>query len=289
MPINAANLHSGIFTENQNHNKNMDVAKDYLKINKEAWNKKTPVHFESDFYNNSAFIAGATSLKDIELPLLGDVSGKKILHLQCHFGQDSISLARMGADVTGVDLSDISIQKANELVEKTGVECRFIECDIYSLPEVLDEKFDIVFSTYGTIGWLPDLDKWSHIVSHFLKPGGRLIFAEFHPVVWMFDDEFAGVGYNYFNDGAIHEQQEGTYTNPEADIDQEYVMWNHGLAEVISNLINNGMVLSQFHEFDYSPYNCFNYTEEFELGKFRIKHFENNIPMVYSLEAHKPG
>jgi ubiquinone/menaquinone biosynthesis C-methylase UbiE len=265
----------------------MSAQEDYLKINKHAWNQKTPVHYDSEFYDNKTFLAGTTSLKDIELQFLGDVSGKKILHLQCHFGQDSISLARMGAEVTGVDLSDASIQTANELASKAGTDCRFIECDLYSLPEVLEESFDIVFTTYGTIGWLPDLDKWANVVSHFLKPGGQLIFAEFHPVVWMFNDDFDGVGYNYFNDGPIHETQEGTYTDRDADIHEEYVMWNHGISEVINSLINSGLVINALNEFDYSPYNCFMHTEEFEPGKFRIKHLENNIPMVYSILASK--
>lgn len=265
----------------------MDAAKDYLKINKEAWNKKTPVHFESDFYNNKAFIDGRNSLNSIELDLLGDVSGKRILHLQCHFGQDSISLARMGAVVTGVDLSSVSIKMANQLAAKTNTSVRFIESDIYSLTDVLDEDFDIVFTSYGTIGWLPDLDKWAKVVSHFLKPNGQFIFAEFHPVVWMFDDEFAGVGYNYFNDGPIHETQEGTYTDRDADIHEEYVMWNHGISEVLNSLLNVGMYLNVFNEYDYSPYNCFMHTDEFEPGKFRIQHLGNNIPMVYSLMATK--
>ncbi len=266
----------------------MDAEKNYININKEAWNKKTPVHFESEFYNNEAFIAGKNSLNSFELDLLGDVKGKKILHLQCHFGQDSISLARMGAEVTGVDLSDVSVKMANELSDKTNTPVRFIECDLYSLSDVLDEKFDIVFTSYGTIGWLPDMDKWADVVSHYLKPGGQFVFAEFHPVVWMFDDEFAGVGYNYFNDGAIHETQEGTYTDRDADIHDEYVMWNHGISEVYNALVKSGLFVNSLNEFDYSPYNCFMHTVEFEPGKFRIEHLGNYIPMVYTILATKP-
>lgn len=260
---------------------------DYLERNKESWNKRTVVHVDSEFYNNEAFIAGKLSLNSIELDLLGDIKGKKVLHLQCHFGQDSISLSRMGAEVTGIDLSDQSIKTAHELAKKTGQPTKFICCDVYDLPNHLDEKFDIVFTSYGTISWLPDLDKWANVIEHFLCPGGQFVFAEFHPVVWMFDDDFKKVGYNYFNDGPIIETEEGTYANPSADIKVEYITWNHSMSEVFTSLLGAGLTIHQMQEFDYSPYNCVRHMEEFETGKFRIKHLENNIPLVYSLRAEK--
>jgi ubiquinone/menaquinone biosynthesis C-methylase UbiE len=172
---------------------------DYIEINKKTWNNKTEVHVTSDFYDNESFLHGKSTLKDIELNLLGDISGKKILHLQCHFGQDTMTFSRMGAQATGVDLSDKAIEKAKEFNAQLGLDAQFICCDLYDLPNHLDEQFDIVFTSYGTIGWLPDLDKWSKVASQFLKPGGRFIMAEFHPVVWMFDNDFKEVFYNYFN------------------------------------------------------------------------------------------
>src|SRR5690606_20725019 len=119
-----------------------------------------------------------------------NLKDKKVLHLQCHFGQDSISLARLGASVVGVDLSDKAIEQAQHIAQELNADARFICCDIYDLPKHLNEQFDIVFTSYGTIGWLPDLDKWASVIHHFLKPGGQFIFAEFHPVVWMFDNDF---------------------------------------------------------------------------------------------------
>ncbi|MFK7786603.1 MAG: class I SAM-dependent methyltransferase, partial [Crocinitomicaceae bacterium] len=163
---------------------------DYLEKNKLSWNRRTEVHVDSEFYDNESFINGRSSLNSIELELLGDLAGKKILHLQCHFGQDTISLSRMGAEVVGIDLSDEAIRTAQKLATKTGQSTKFVCCDVYDLPNHLTEKFDIVFTSYGTIGWLPDLDKWANVVQHFLRPGGEFIFAEFHPVVWMFDDDF---------------------------------------------------------------------------------------------------
>ena len=260
---------------------------DYLDKNKASWNKRTPVHLDSDFYDNEAFIAGKQSLNSIELDLFGDVRGKKILHLQCHFGQDSISLSRMGAEVTGIDLSDKAIETAQELAKKTGQSTKFICSDVYDLPNHLNEKFDIVFTSYGTIAWLPDLDKWANVIQLFLKPGGQFIFAEFHPVVWMFDDDFTRIHYNYFNNGPIIETEEGTYTDPDSDIKSECITWNHSMSEVITSLIRAGLTIQEMHEFDYSPYNCFRHMIEFETGKFRIKSLEDKIPMVYSIRAEK--
>ncbi|MCG2611755.1 class I SAM-dependent methyltransferase [Flavobacterium sp. SM15] len=265
----------------------MEIPKNYLEINKASWNQKTAVHVTSDFYDMERFLNGKSTLKDIELSILGDVSGKKILHLQCHFGQDTISLARLGASTTGVDLSDKAIEKATELAVQLNADAKFICSDVYDLPNYLHEKFDIVFTSYGTIGWLPDLDKWAKVISHFLKPDGKFVFAEFHPVVWMFDYDFKKVQYSYFNIETILETEEGTYADKNAPIKNQTASWNHSLSEVFSALLNNGMAIETFEEFDYSPYNCFNNTEEFEPNKFRIQHLENKIPMVYSLTAIK--
>jgi SAM-dependent methyltransferase len=265
----------------------MQIPEDYIETNKKTWNNKTDVHIASDFYNNADFLKGKSSLMDIEMKLLRNVSGKKILHLQCHFGQDTLSLTRLGAKVTGVDLSDNAISKAREFNQQLHLDAEFICCDIYDLADHLNEKFDIVFTSYGTIGWLPDLDKWAKVVSYFLKPRGQFIFAEFHPVVWMYDNDFKEVFYSYFNIEPIIEYEEGTYANREADIKTSCVCWNHPTGEVLNSLIRSGLEINSFDEYDYSPYNCFNKTEEFEKGKFRIKHLQNKIPMVFSLAATK--
>lgn len=258
---------------------------DYLEKNKAAWNAKTAVHIDSDFYDMPAFLRGETTLKPLELGLLGDVSGKRILHLQCHFGQDSLSLARMGAVVTGVDLSDAAIQKARELADELELRASFINCDVYSLKEHLHETFDIVFTSYGTIGWLPDLDRWADIVQHFLKPGGTFVMVDFHPVVWMFDDQFKEVAYSYFNTETIVEQVDGSYADRDAAISYETVSWNHPTSELLQSLIDAGLTLKQYREWDYSPYACFQELEEDEPGVFRIKHQKGKLPMVYGILA----
>ena len=262
-------------------------ANNYLDINRESWNNRLEPHLKSEFYDLESFLKGKNSLNEIELNLLGEIKGKSILHLQCHFGQDTISLSRMGAKLTGVDLSDKSIEKANELANQTNSDAQFICCDLYDLPDHLEEQFDLVFSSYGTIGWLPDLDKWAKVISRFLKPQGKFIFVEFHPVVWMFDDEFEKIGYNYFNTKALVENQSGTYADKSASINTTYVMWNHGIGEVLNSLISNNLILNSFDEFDYSPYNCFNKTIEIAPNKYRIEHLDNKIPMVYAIVATK--
>lgn len=263
------------------------MEENYIDINRKTWNEKTEFHIQSDFYNQKEFLNGENSLTPIELELLGNIKGKSILHLQCHFGQDTISFSRLGAKSVGVDLSDNAIEKAREISQQLNTETRFICCDIYDLPNHLNEQFDVVFTSYGTIGWLPDLDKWAKVISKFLKLGGKFVMADFHPVVWMFDDNFEKIGYNYFKSEPIIETVEGTYADKNAPINSKTVTWNHSTSELLNSLLRNNLELTTFNEYDYSPYNCFNATEEFEPKKFRIKHLENKIPMVYSILATK--
>ena len=260
---------------------------DYLTLNRDSWNKRTIAHWDSAFYDVQGFLQGKTSLNSIELDLLGDIRNQSILHLQCHFGQDSISMARAGASVTGVDLSDQAIEKARELSAIAGVPAHFVCCDLYDLPNHLEGQFDILFSSYGTIGWLPDLDRWASIIHHYLKPGGIFVFAEFHPVIWMYNNDFTHIEYPYFKKDPIVETETGTYADRDAPITHQSVTWNHSLSEVMGSLLKQGLILKDFQEYDYSPYDCFSGTEEFEPGKFRIKQWENKIPMVYSLVYRK--
>ncbi|AUX17005.1 class I SAM-dependent methyltransferase [Flavobacterium columnare] len=259
----------------------------YLEINRKTWNEKTAIHINSDFYDTTSFLKGKSTLNDIELKLLGNIQNKSILHLQCHFGQDSMSLQRMGAQVTAIDLSDKAIETAQSFNAQLGLNTRFFCCDVYDSPNHIQEKFDLVFTSYGTIGWLPNLDKWAQVVSHFLKPNGQFIFVEFHPVVWMFDNDFKKISYNYFNIETIIEEEKGTYGDRDSDIKTKTISWNHPTSEVLNALIKNSLQINSFEEYDYSPYNCFNQTEEFEKGKFRIKHLKNKIPMIFSLTASK--
>jgi SAM-dependent methyltransferase len=261
--------------------------KNYQSTNRDAWNKRVAAHLESEFYDLEGWKAGKTSLNNIELELLSDVTGKSILHLQCHFGQDTLSLERMGADVVGVDLSDASIAAARKLNDDLGLNAEFVESDVLELIGKIDRQFDMVFTSYGTIGWLPDLNQWGKVIAHHLKPGGKLVFVEFHPVVWMFDSTFEKIEYRYFKDEPIIETNSDTYTDNAELTEKTEVSWNHGLSEVFHALENNGLILKSFDEFDYSPYNCFAGMKQVADHKFIIEKHGNKLPMVYSLTATK--
>jgi ubiquinone/menaquinone biosynthesis C-methylase UbiE len=260
---------------------------DHFDLNKQSWNGWASINFKSEFYDVEGFLNGKSSLKPIELELLGDLTGKTVLHLQCHFGQDSLSLARMGAKVTGIDISTDAIEKAIFLNDKLGLDAKFINCNVYDLKNYLDEQFDIVFTSYGTITWLPDLEKWADIIHHFLKPQGAFVFAEFHPVIWMFDDDLEQIAYSYFNDGPIKESTTGSYADRNAGVPLEFVCWNHSQAEVIQSLLNQNLNLSHLREYNYTPYDIFKGSKEVEPGKFRIEKIGDKVPLVYALKAVK--
>ncbi|MER2996292.1 class I SAM-dependent methyltransferase [Pontibacter populi] len=260
------------------------MPENYLKINRELWNTRTLTHINSEFYDVPSFKAGRTSLNDIELALLGDVTGKKILHLQCHFGQDTLSLARMGAIVTGVDLSEVAVEKARELATDLNLDARFICCNVLELDKYLDEQFDIVFCSYGVIGWHPDMNAFATIVSRFLKPGGAFYLIEFHPFIWMFDNNQENVIYSYFNDGPIIEVEEGTYADKEAPIKNNSCTWNHSLSDTITALLQHGLELTHFQEYNYSPYNIFKDMTQ-DGNKYRLR--DGKLPLVFSVKAVK--
>ncbi|MBL0183767.1 MAG: class I SAM-dependent methyltransferase [Chitinophagaceae bacterium] len=274
----------------------MEMYQSYFEENKQSWNKRTAVHKDSAFYDLAGFKKGLSSLKKIELSELGDVKGKTLLHLQCHFGMDTMSWEREGAVVTGVDLSDEAIKLANEIKDELKLNADFICANIYDLADgskvpplggFREAGFDIVFTSYGTIGWLPDLDKWAAIVSHFLKPGGTFYIADFHPTLWMMDNDFEHIKYNYFNTEVITEEISGSYSDRNAPIRSTEHGWNHPFSEILNSLIKHGLQIQQFNEFPYSPYNCFNKMEQGEDGMWRIKGMDEKMPMMYSIKAIK--
>jgi len=196
---------------------------EYLRNNRELWNEITPIHAQSKFYDVEGFKKGSSSmLYPVEFEEMGDVSGKSLLHLQCHFGMDTLSWARLGAKVTGVDFSDKSIDLARSLSDELGIEADFVCCNIYDLPAKLSERFDIVYTSGGVLCWLPDLKKWAEIISHFLKPGGFFYILEGHPFSCVFDDSPDAtelkVKYPYFHGPEPDKwEPEGDYAEPVGD------------------------------------------------------------------------
>jgi 2-polyprenyl-3-methyl-5-hydroxy-6-metoxy-1,4-benzoquinol methylase len=260
----------------------------FFEANRNAWNLRTNAHKGSAFYDVQGWRKHKNSLMPIEIRELGgDIPGKTLLHLQCHFGQDTLSWAHRGAVVTGCDFSEQAIQFARELADSEQIPATFICCNVYDLPDHLQGQFDVVFTSYGTIGWLPDLDRWAAVVAHFLKPGGTFYIADFHPVVWMLDEQMQYLKYPYAGGEVIISENTGTYADTQADIQYTDYSWNHSLSEIVNSLINNGLQIEFLNEHPYSPYDCFPNTVRGDDGFYRIKGLENIIPMLYSIKARK--
>lgn len=261
----------------------------YFNVNKETWNKKVAIHTLSEFYDIEGFLKGKSSLNSYELEEVGSVEGKTLLHLQCHFGQDTLSWSRLGAKCTGIDLSDEGIKEAKILNDKLGLNATFIESNLYDVPKNVHETFDIVFTSYGVIGWLPDLDTWAEIIAQKLNNGGFFYMIEFHPIVWMFDflKTPPKLTYPYLKNEVIYEEYSGTYTNNNANIISKEYGWNHGLGEVVSSLTKAGLHIDFLHEFEKSPYNCFPKMEMTEGNMYVLKDNKGLFPLLYSIKATK--
>lgn len=254
----------------------------WVEINKALWNKKTDLHIQSEFYDQSSFIEGRNSLHAIELDILGNIDGLNVLHLQCHFGQDTMSLSRMGANATGVDLSDVSIANAQSIAADLGLSTQFICCNVYDIDQHLTDQYDIIFASYGTIGWLPDMHRYFSLVKQFLKSGGRFILVEFHPFMWIWDEHFSHIEYSYFNREPIITETESSYTDKSEHETHKEVGWNHDFGELFQAIKTSELQVSDFNEYDFSPYECFNNMVEID-GGFQLKGWEGKIPMLYSL------
>jgi SAM-dependent methyltransferase len=262
------------------------MLEEYKRANKELWNNLANAHINSQFYDVKGFLQGRSSLSAIALDLVGPVETKSVLHLQCHFGMDTLSLARMGAEVTGVDFSETAIEKAGKLNDLLGLKAKFVVCDVNTLDVHLQGKFDLVFTSFGVLGWLSDLERWAFIVSHFLKEGGAFCLAEFHPVLWMLNDHQSGIEHSYFKKAPIVTPDQKSYAVPEAGGMGASYRWNHSLGEVFGALEAAGLNIFDFKEYDYSPCNIFAQGVETG-GKHYIKGLEGIVPLVYSLRARK--
>ena len=262
---------------------------DLLTSNRELWDAWTDINAGSDFYDLEAFRAGASSLKPVELEELGDVRGKTLLHLQCHFGLDTLSWARQGARVTGMDFSPAAIELARSLAAELDLPAHFVASDIYDLPNRLDGEFDVVFTSYGVIDWLHDLDTWGRIAASFLKPGGTFYMVEFHPLALTFDDDGRPFHHSYFpSSKPIRTVESGSYADPGAELIHVSYAWSHSLGEIVTALAAAGLRIEYLHEFPYSPYDCFGFTTETEPGKAVIPGFEDKAPLLFSLKASLP-
>ena len=265
----------------------------YRQANQNLWNAKTEYHVHSAYYDLEGFKAGAESLYPVELEELApEVAGKTLLHLQCHFGQDTLSWARHGAIPTGVDFSDKAITQARALNDELGLDCTFVQSDIFDLPDNLSGQFDIVFTSYGVLAWLSDLTRWAEVIAHFLKPGGAFYIAEIHPVSSMFydgpDAAELVAHYPYFHKpGPIKFKPEGSYAVPDANLQgHAQYEWFHSLGEIISALTGVGLHIQYLHEFDHSTFQQFPFLEK----RGRLYYLPDGmpkVPLLFSIKAQK--
>ncbi|WP_242119805.1 class I SAM-dependent methyltransferase [Aestuariivivens sediminicola] len=265
----------------------MNTNDKYFNINRVTWNKKVQEHAKGTFYNLEAFKNGRSSLNAYELDALGEVKGKSLLHLQCHFGQDTLSLSRMGARCTGVDISDVGIEMASQLNDDLELDAQFVCCNVLDTKAYIKEVFDIVYTSYGVIGWLPDLKPWGAIIADKLKKGGTFFMAEFHPITWMFDylNDEPKIAYGYMQDEVIYEEYKGTYGNEQSQMLSKEYAWNHGLGEVITALTEAGLHIEYVNEFYESPYDIL---PNMVRTKTKMYALEDRLyPLIFTVKATK--
>ena len=268
---------------------------DRTELNRLWWDEAAPIHAASRYYDVAGFKSGKLTLNSIERAALGDVSGKSLLHLQCHFGMDTMSWARLGARATGVDFSENAIGIARGLNDEVGLDVRFIQSDVYELPNVLDEQFDIVYSALGVLCWLPDVARWAKVAANHLKPGGMLFLMDGHPVHHMFQSEEETEadasdlrvhrGYWYGADGVRYAGDEPSYASGDVVIGGDTWEWQHTVSAVINAVVGAGLRLTRFDEHPESTYAAIRGMARGDDGWYRLPEGAPEVPMLYSLTA----
>ena len=268
-----------------------------LRSNRELWDAWTRIHVGSAFYDVESFRNGERPIRvaDYERGEVGSVEGRSLLHLQCHFGLDTLSWARLGATVTGADFSGEAIAAARVLAAEVGLAATFIQSDLYRLPEVLDEQFDIVYTSCGVLGWLPDVASWGRVAAHFVRPGGFLYVTEVHPVAQVFAEQDVQPGelrleYPYWSHSEpLRFEVKGSYADREAPTDGLVESgWNHSLGEILTSLTDAGLLLEFLHEFDFVRWPV-EFLVEGEDGRWRLPTgTTGGLPLFFSLKATKP-
>ncbi len=275
---------------------------EYRAANRANWSERVAGHWEPNAYDAPGFIADPeriSSVVEFDRQYLGDVAGRTLLHLQCHFGMDTLSWARLGADVTGIDFSADAITTARRLSEESGTPARFVETELYETPRLLAaEEFDIVYTGVGAINWLPDIDAWGGVVAAMLAPGGTFYMREAHPAAWALrfpiedpHDETLVLEYPYFEvPEPIAWDEENSYLGSGRLEQTRTYEWNHGLAEVMGSLTSRGLTIDLFEEHRFLEWQGQHHMELGEDGKWRLPERQRDlVPLMYSLRARKPG
>jgi len=270
----------------------------YAQINRANWDERAPAHAASELYDLSQFIDDPTFLSRVvrfDRPRLGDISGLRGVHLQCHIGTDTVSLARLGAEMTGLDFSPSALAQARELAARSGTPVEFVEAELYEAPQKLPPgTFDLVYTGIGALCWLPSIGRWADVVSSLLRPGGRLFLREFHPMLWALSDprpdRLLVVEHPYFErpEPMVFDEP-GTYVETTAVFQHTLTNeWNHGLGEIITALLERGMQLTMLVEHDSAPNNVLEgLMEPIEGGEWRLIDRPWRLPHTYTLQALK--
>jgi SAM-dependent methyltransferase len=258
-------------------------------LNRAFWDERVPIHTASDFYDVESFKAGRDPLRPFELEEVGDVVGRRLVHLQCHFGVDTLAWARHGARVIGLDFSPPATEAARELAAEIGVEADFVTADVYDAVEALEgRRFDIVYTGLGALTWLPDLRRWARVAAELVEPGGFLYVSEFHPFQWIFGDEDLSIAYDYFHQ-PLEFESPGSYADFEAKTDNNRTEeWSHALSDVIMSVIDAGLVLELFSEHDYTLFPRWPFLEKRGFDTYRLPEGHPSLPLMYSLRARRP-
>ncbi|HLW58512.1 MAG TPA: methyltransferase domain-containing protein [bacterium] len=268
----------------------------HLKVNQSTWDTWARYHLRGPFYDVEGFKAGRrrdrAGLDALEVRLLGDVTGRSLLHLQCHFGLDTLAWARRGAKVTGVDFSGEAIAAARALAEEVAPDAAFVESDLYDLPGRLQGEFDIVFTSHGVLGWLPDLGRWAEIIARFLRPRGRFCIVEAHPFALTFDDARSDrelrPGYPYFHRREpMRVERDGSYAAPDAPIRSVTYQWVHSMSDIIGSLLRAGLRIDTFEEYPFMGWAMLPWMEARSDGCWELPPGSGDIPLMFSLTASK--
>ncbi|MBL8778488.1 MAG: methyltransferase domain-containing protein [Acidimicrobiales bacterium] len=264
---------------------------DWFDANRQMWDERVPIHVDSDFYGVADFKAGRQTLEPFEIEEMGPVRDRELVHLQCHFGLDTLSWARLGARVTGLDFSQPAVEAAKGLARECGIDARFVAANVYDALEVLDHLYDIVYVNLGALNWLPDVWRWAEIVAALLRPGGRLYLREAHPFADVFADEQLDVEYDYFADAEpLTWEDAGTYADPDAPtVHNRSFEWQHPISEVVSAVLAQGLHLDLLHEQPYTVFQRWPFLERHEDGTYWMPEDRPLLPLMYTLKATKVG
>ena len=259
--------------------------------NRANWDSRVDIHFGSDDYGVHRFVTDPRHLSDVvafDRDKLPDLTGRTLVHLQCHIGTDTISLARLGADVTGVDFSEKAIEAARRLARDSATPAEFVLSELYDAPETLGRTFDVVYTGVGAINWLPDIRGWARVVASLLEPGGRFYIREGHPVMWALDwddTEKLALEHNYFEGEPIMWEEETTYAGEGVVTSPRTYDWNHGMGETLTALIDAGLRIDRVEEYDFCEWQGIAQLERGPDGRYRLSDRPERLPLMWSVLA----